>query len=53
MLYQIGRRSGLFPRLDDLKNPTLRAYAERNYSDLNVTPETIDSVIAEMMKRFI
>jgi Radical SAM superfamily len=53
MLYQIGRRSGFFSRLDDLKNPTLRAYAERNYRDFNVTPETIDGVIAEMMKRFI
>ena len=28
MLYQIGRRSGIFSRLDDLNDPELRKYAE-------------------------
>ena len=53
MLYQIGRRSGLFSRLDDLDDPTLRTYAEHNYSDFNVTPENIDSIVGKMMRRFI
>lgn len=53
MLYQIGRRSGIFSRLDDLNDPELRKYAERNYSDLKVTPQNIDSIVAEIMKRFI
>jgi radical SAM superfamily enzyme YgiQ (UPF0313 family) len=53
MLYQIGRRSGIFSRLDDLNDPELRKYAERNYSDLKVTPQNIDSIVAEVMKRFI
>jgi Radical SAM superfamily len=53
MLYQIGRRSGLFSRLDDLDDPTLRTYAEWKYSELNVTEENIDSIIADMMNRFI
>ena len=53
MLYQIGRRSGLFSRLDDLDDPTLRTYAEWKYSEFKVTPENIDEIIAEMMKRFI
>ncbi len=53
MLYQIGRRSGLFSRLDDLDDPTLRTYAEWKYSEFNVTPENIDAIIAQMMKRFI
>jgi hypothetical protein len=53
MLYQIGRRSGIFSRLEDLNDPKLRRYAVRNYSDLQVTPQNIDSIIAETMKRFI
>ena len=53
MLYHIGRRSALFSPLDDFKNPTLRAYAEGNYSDFNVPPETMGSIIPEMMNRFI
>jgi len=53
MLFQIGRRSGIFSRLEDLKDPELRKYAERNYSDLKVTPQKIDSIVAEIMKRFI
>ena len=53
MLYQIGRRSGIFSRLDDLNDPRLRRYAERTYSDLNVTPLNVDRIITEIMKRFI
>jgi len=53
MLYQIGRRSGLFSRLDDLDNPTLRIYAEWKYSKLSVTAKNIDSIIADMMNLFI
>ena len=53
MLYQIGRRSGLFSRLDDLDDPTLRTYAEWKYSELSVTAKNIDSIIADMMNLFI
>jgi hypothetical protein len=53
MLYQVGRRSGIFSRLDDLNDPELRKYAQRNFSDLKVTPQNIDRIIAETMKRFI
>lgn len=53
MLYQIGRRSGLFSRLDDLDDPTLRTYAEWKYSELTVTEENINRIIANMMQRFI
>jgi len=53
MLYQIGRRSGLFSRMDDLDDPTLRTYAEWKYTDFKVAPENIDSIIADMMKRFM
>jgi len=53
MLYQIGRRSGIFSRLDDLNDPELRKHAERNYSDLKVTPHNVDLIVAEIMKKFI
>ena len=53
MLYQIGRRSGIFSRLDDLNDPELRRYAQRNFSDLQVTPQNVDRIVAETMKRFI
>ncbi len=53
MLYQIGRRSGIFSRLDDLNDPRLRRYAERTYSDSKVTPDNVDHIVAEIMKRFI
>jgi len=53
MLFQIGSRSGIFSRLDDLSDRRLRVYAERNYSDLKVSPENIDGIILEIMKRFI
>jgi hypothetical protein len=53
MLDQIGRRSGIFSRLDDLSDRRLRRYAERTYSDLKVTPKNVDRIVAEIMKRFI
>jgi hypothetical protein len=53
MLYQIGRRSGIFSRLDDLNDLELRGYAQRNYEDLKVTTHNIDRIVAESMKRFI
>jgi hypothetical protein len=52
-LFQVGRRTGVFSRLDDLNNPRLRAYAERNCKELNVTPDTIDTVVARLMTTFI
>jgi radical SAM superfamily enzyme YgiQ (UPF0313 family) len=53
ILYQVGRRSGIFSRLDDLSDPKLRRYAERTCSDLKVTPQNVDQIVAEIMKRFI
>lgn len=53
LLYQIGRRTGLFSRLSDLNDPGRRAIAERHCSDFHVTPENADSVINEIMKRFV
>lgn len=53
MLFLIGSRTGVFFRLEDLSNRRLRMYAERNYSDLNVTPQNIDQIIAQLMTSFI
>jgi len=52
-LFQIGRRTGVFSCLDDLKNPRLCTHAERNCKELNVTAHTIDSVIAHLITTFI
>jgi hypothetical protein len=53
MLYQIGRRTGIFSRLDDLNDPEIRKYAEGKYADLKVTPQNIDRIVAKFMRRFI
>lgn len=53
VLYQVGRRTGLFSRLNDMKDPGRRAIAQRHCSDFNVTPENVDMVIDEIMKRFV
>ncbi len=53
ILFRMGRRMGLFRRLDDMNNsPELKRVKEtcRLY---NVTPDTIDSVIDQVMKRFV
>ncbi len=52
-LYQVGRRTGIFSRLEDLNDTELRKYAEHKYSDLKVTPENIDRIVARFMRRFI
>jgi uncharacterized protein YbcV (DUF1398 family) len=53
MLYQVGRRTGVFRRLDDLKAPSARAHAEANCRRFNITPDNVDEVIEELIKRFI
>jgi len=53
MLYQVGRRMGFFRGPEDMEDsPQLEKvkYACKQYG---VTPETIDSVIDELMKRFV
>ena len=52
-LYQVGRRMGLFSRVEDLYNPGLAAKAEEVCKDYGITPDNADQVINELMKRFI
>ncbi len=53
MRYQVGRRLGLFSRLDDLNDPTLSAKADEICKRYGITPENADDVINELMKQFI
>lgn len=52
-LYQIGRRIGVFSGLSDMENPRRLANAERAYRELGVTPDNVDEIIDELMKRFV
>ena len=53
MLYQIGRRTGLFRRLDDCRDPGLRRQALRFVEQWMVTPENVDAICDHLIKRFI
>jgi coproporphyrinogen III oxidase-like Fe-S oxidoreductase len=52
-LYQVGRRIGVFSGLADMKKPNRMARAGRACSELGMTPENVDQVTSELMKRFI
>lgn len=53
VLYQIGRRTGLFRRLDDCRDPQLRRQALGYVEQWMVTPDNVDRICAELVKRFI
>lgn len=53
ILYQMGRRTGIFSSLNDMNDPGRMAIAQRYCSDFNVTPENVEMVINELMKRFV
>jgi hypothetical protein len=53
VLYQVGRRIALFARLNDLRDPVRRAQVEATCTRLGITIDNVDSVVDEMMKRFI
>jgi len=52
-LYQVGRRIGVVSALSDMEKPNRMARAERACRELGVTPENVDKVTSELMKRFI
>jgi radical SAM superfamily enzyme YgiQ (UPF0313 family) len=52
-LYQVGRRLGIFSTLSDMDSPRRFARAEKTCRELNITPENVDEIIDELMKRFI
>lgn len=52
-VYQVGRRLGYFCRLSDMANPRRLNRAEKACKQFGITPENVDEVIDELMKRFI
>ena len=53
VLYQIGRRTGIFRRLDDCRDPGLRRQAQRYVEQWMVTPENVDRICDQLVQRFI
>jgi radical SAM superfamily enzyme YgiQ (UPF0313 family) len=53
IVYQVGRRLGLFSGPDDMESPQRLAKAEKMCRQLNITPDNVDEAIDELMKRFI
>lgn len=52
-LYQVGRRTGVFSRLDHLENPDRRRQVEDICRRYGITADNVDTVITEMMRRFV
>ncbi len=52
-LYQVGRRLGIFSCPSDMETPHRLAKAERAYRELDVTPDNVDEIVDELIKRFI
>lgn len=53
MLYQVGRRTGVFSKLSDLEDPARQLLAQNSCTRFQITPENVDEAIEELMKRFI
>ncbi len=51
--YQVGRRLGLMRQLTDLQDATLFTQIKKICNDNHISPENVDTVIAELMTRFI
>lgn len=53
LLYMVGRRAGIFSRLEDLHDPELAGLAEKARTAHQVNLDNIEAFTAEMIKRFI
>lgn len=53
VLYQVGRRLGIFSSLSDMNTPERVQKAEEVCRQNGITPENSDEIIDEIMKRFI
>ena len=53
VIYQVGRRLGLFSRLADMDRPNRRARAEQACELYGIDAANVDQAIDELMKRFI
>ena len=52
VIYQVGRRTGIFGGLEDLEDPSRRRLAEETIRKNGITPENVDDLMAELMRRF-
>jgi radical SAM superfamily enzyme YgiQ (UPF0313 family) len=53
MIYQVGRRMGLFRGIGDVADGDRRHHVEAACVKAGITPDNVDAAIDEMMKRFI
>jgi histone acetyltransferase (RNA polymerase elongator complex component) len=53
MRYQVGRRLGIFRRLEDMQSPRRIARVDAFCRENEITVDTVDAVADELMKRFI
>ncbi len=53
IIYQIGRRLGMFSRLEDMEDMYNRDKILKIRDELQITPANVDAVIDDLMKRFI
>jgi len=53
VIYMVGRRAGLFGRLDDMSDPNLLVQAENIIRTHQITPDTVVAFTADQVKRFI
>ena len=51
--YQVGRRLGLMRQLADLQDTAMLTQIKKVCNDNQISPANVDTVIAELMKRFI
>ena len=51
--FQVGRRLGIFSRLVDMNSPKRLAKVDAFCAQHGVTPDNVDGMVDEMMKRFI
>lgn len=53
MIYQVGRRLGVFRSLDDLADDDRVAAVQARCAEFGITPDNVDDMINELMARFI
>ncbi len=53
VVFQVGRRTGIFGGLADLENPFRRDRAEEIIRKNQITPENVAGVVDELMRRFV
>jgi radical SAM superfamily enzyme YgiQ (UPF0313 family) len=51
--FQVGRRLGMFTRLADMSSPKRLAKVDAFCAHHGITPDNVDGMVDEMMKRFI